>query len=191
MQANHYFSLFGLDVGFDVNQEALKKQLLALQKTHHPDSVPSNATDTHLSDQHLSHQNPSHQSLGGTDLNKRVSSELINEAYRILSNDDLRAIYLLELAGHSVNLNHSIDDVSFLDLMMDTRIALENDDNPKIRQKLIDLQSNLADEFASAFDNKNWQHAQNLALKLKFLAKLQQDIKPSYHQLDSDDDLYV
>lgn len=180
MQANHYFALFGLNVGFDVDKEALKTQLLALQKTHHPDSVTSNA---------MTHQ--SHQSADGANFNENVNSELINEAYRTLSNDDLRAIYLLDLAGHSVNLNHSIDDVSFLDLMMDTRIALEDDDNPKIRQRLIDLQNNLADEFAAAFNNKNWQQAQHLALKLKFLAKLQQDIKPSYHQLDSDDDLYV
>lgn len=168
---NHYFALFGLPVAFDIDKDLLKQNLLKLQKQHHPDSQTSPI------------QTPI------------LSSELINQAYHTLVADELRAIYLLEIAGLVVNLDDSIDDIEFLSLMMDSRIALEesecSDEIAQVHANLDKLNRNLVQNFANAYHDKDWQNAQEYALKLKFLAKLQADTQKVVISDDNDDELYV
>lgn len=186
--SNHYFALFGLPVAFDIDKDLLKQNLLKLQKQHHPDKQAlTDNTPTSHSNADLTNVKPTN-----------TSSELINQAYQTLFCDELRAIYLLELAGLAVNLDNSIDDVRFLSLMMDSRIVLAEsdcaDEIAHIYAQLETLNGQLVQDFANAYAQKNWQNAQRLALKLKFLAKLKHDTQQNKHKtsLDqSDDDLYV
>lgn len=170
MGSNHYFALFNLPVEFNIDKTTLKNNLLSLQKTYHPDNNTNN--------------------------DKPINSDLLNFAFHTLNNDDLRAIYLLELAGVPVNIDQTINDLDFLDLMMDSRILLaESDDNAiiqKTKTQLNELHNTIANDFNSAYENKDWQMANDLALKLKFLAKLNDDFKETVTPDETgDDDLYV
>ncbi len=170
---NHFFALFGLPVAFEIDKDLLKQNLLNLQKKYHPDS----------------------QTQKSADLSQAPSSELINQAYQTLYHDELRAIYLLEIAGLAVNLDNSIDDIEFLSLMMDSRIALEesacSDEIAQVHANLDKLNRSLVQEFAVAYQTKEWQTAQTLALKLKFLAKLKNDTQKVVISDDDDEALYV
>lgn len=170
MGSNHYFALFNLPVEFNIDKTTLKNNLLSLQKTYHPDNNTNN--------------------------DKSINSDLLNFAFHTLNNDDLRAIYLLELAGVPVNIDQTINDLGFLDLMMDSRILLAESDDSAIIQKtkaqLNDLHNTIANDFNVAYENKDWQMANDLALKLKFLAKLNDDFKETVMPDETgDDDLYV
>lgn len=164
---NHYFALFDMPVAFNIDKDLLKQNLLTLQKKYHPDSQSGSTS---------------------------ISSELINQAYHTLANDELRAIYLLEMTNCTVNLDHSIDDVEFLSQMMDYRIGLAEsqcaDEIAQIHQQLDALNHQLLQAFAVSYEQKHWQDAQVIALKLKFLAKLKQDTQSNFIIRD-DDELYV
>ncbi len=169
---NHYFALFGVPVSFIIDKNTLKKNLLILQKTHHPDQ------------QHT---------------NTNTQSALINHAYHTLIADDLRAVYLLELAGQTINLDNSIKDLDFLDEMMDIRTALEDAKLAQDMSAIAHLRHDLevrtrhqGERFDAAYEQKHWLNAIDSALKLKFLAKLYEDIlTPITPHEDNDDDLYV
>lgn len=147
----HYFDLFNLPIAFDVNQEKLKAQFLALQKQYHPDQTAQS--------------NP--------------ISDIINSAYQTLSKDDARAVYLLEVLGHVVNLDKTLDDKTFLTDMMQLRIELEeakeNNDMDAIYSvkqnsfKYLTAQKQL---FNDAFCKKDWHACEQSALKLKFIANV-------------------
>lgn len=176
---NDFFTLFGLPVGFKIDKIALKNVFLNLQKQHHPDNADN---------QIYAEQN----------------TTLINHAFNTLNRDDNRAIYLLELAGVAFNSDKTIADESFLMQMMNYRMALEdaifdNDKNAigQIASDISTLMNQTATEFNSVYQTKDWESAQIVAQKLKFLGKLHDDMtnalsKTSPHQdNEQDDDLYV
>lgn len=176
LENNNFFALFNLDVGFDIDKSHLKATLLELQKQHHPDKA-NNESDVILAQKNAS---------------------LINHAYDVLLFDDSRAIYLLSLAGQEIDLEQSINDLNFLDEMMDIRMTLEDSDDLAIIHQLNDtvnqLNNQYAKDFKNAYGDQQWQSAKDTAQKLKFLAKLSHDIqeKLSNRQDDiQDDDLYV
>lgn len=172
--ANHFFALFGLDVGFAIDKTQLKSKLLELQKQHHPDTT----TDKSTAEQNAS---------------------LINHAFSILNRDDHRAVYLLSLAGQDINPNQSINDLDFLDEMMEMRIQLDDANQSQelsaLNDKIIHTINQHANAFQDAYTKQAWSLAQILAQKLQFLGKLQDDILAKYNQTLShhqdDDDLYV
>lgn len=172
---NHFFALFKLPVQFDIDKTALKNQLLALQKKHHPDQ----ATEEQKA---LAEQN----------------SSLINHAFDTLMSDDSRAMYLLSLSGQALDNDQSIYDESFLDHMMNFRMDLEDSQNAQqvqtIADQLTPLMADTATDFAQSYEAKDWQQAVAFAQKLQFLHKLHHDVVAklgSFHHCQSDDDLYV
>lgn len=174
---NNFFELFGLPVLFDIDQTALKNAFLQLQKQHHPD----NANDKIKAEQ---------------------NTALINHAFDVLSYYDSRAVYLLELANIDFNSDKSISDEAFLMQMMDYRMALEdahfdNDDKQikEIDEQVSTLLLNTAKAFNESYQNQDWQTAQIIAQKLKFLSNLHKDCIEKLNQLitltHNDDELYV
>lgn len=169
---NNFFALFGLPVAFDIDKNALKQSFLTLQKQHHPDQ-----------NQHAD----SHQ-----------MAALINHAFNTLNRDDSRAAHLLNLAGIECNLDASINDWDFLDVMMDFRIRLDDaDGSDEIQQLSAQLnqeKSPYHQGFIESYANKDWQSAQDFAQKLQFIDKLADDIElklASSAIVQTDDDLYV
>ena len=75
--SKNYFEIFDLPISYELDKALLHKQYIALQRIHHPDK-PSNI------------------------LSAGLSSAEISSAYTTLSSDILRAIYLLELSGVSL-----------------------------------------------------------------------------------------
>lgn len=172
---NHFFALFKLPVQFDIDKTALKNQLLALQKKHHPD-----------------------QAMGEQKALAEQNSSLINHAFDTLMGDDSRAMYLLSLSGQVPDNDKSIYDERFLNQMMNFRMDLEDSQNAQqvqmIADQLIPLMANTAKDFAQSYEAKDWQQAIALAQKLQFLHKLHHDVIAklgSFHHCQSDDDLYV
>lgn len=172
---NHFFELFGLPVAFDIDHTALKNTFLQLQKQHHPDNADDN-------------------------LKAEQNTALINHAYQILSHDDSRAVYLLELANIGFNTDKSISDEAFLMQMMEHRMALEDADFDKDYEQIKDIGGQVGEllfatarEFNDSYQNQDWQHAQIQAQKLKFLRNLHDDCVEKLTQIVSndDDDLYV
>lgn len=170
--SNHFFALFGLPVAFDVDQNQLKQQFLALQKQHHPDRQQT-ATDQ--------------------------NAAIINHAYNTLSRDDHRAAYLLTLAQQDLDLDRSIDDWDFLDTMMQLRIDLDDTDGQAelnaLSTQVAQYAGEQAERFRQSYANQQWQQAQDATRKLQFLGKLNDDIiakiSEQFTQNDDDDDLYV
>lgn len=175
---NHFFDLFGLPVAFGIDKSALKATFLHLQKQHHPDNADNIAQ-------------------------AEQNTALINHAFDTLNRDDGRAIYLLELSGVAFNSDKTIADEPFLMQMMSYRMELEDAifDNDKhtisqIANNINVLMSQTADEFDSVYQAKDWQTAQIIAQKLRFLGKLHDDMtdalsKSSGQDDGQDDDLYV
>lgn len=182
LPTNHYFALFGLETSFSIDKTQLKNSFLSLQKKYHPDTM-GNPADRASAEQQAS---------------------LINQAFEILNRDDSRAIYLLELEGMIFNPDQSISDEDFLMQMMQFRMDLEDailDKNHEqiqsISRNITDIQVQNAKIFEQALSEKSWNQAQNLAQKMRFLGKLQDDIYDALSKntlkdgTDCDDDLYV
>lgn len=169
--SNNFFSLFDMPVAFDIDKIALKNRYLSLQKQHHPDAQHG-ADDSH--------------------------SALINHAFNTLNRDDNRAIHLLEIHHQDINLTHSISDLEFLDAMMDIRIALDDTEQKAslsaLSQEVDDLISAHSQHFHQAYEHQDWAAAKELAKKLQFLGKLQDDVLAKINDIahhQNDDDLYV
>lgn len=166
-----YFELFGQPASFEIDKKALKDTLLALQKRHHPDVA----------------------------VNTAITSDLLNHAFDVLSCDDKRALYLLELQGLLINLDATTQDKAFLTQMMALRIELEEAKETKdmqtiasIKTTLAHLNTNTGDAFADAFAKEDWETATALALKLRFLARLAHAVSEAHlYYDDAPDELYV
>ncbi|MDO4700796.1 MAG: Fe-S protein assembly co-chaperone HscB [Moraxella sp.] len=181
MKQNDFFALFGLPATFDIDKTVLKERFLALQKQHHPDNF-----------------------LGDEVKQAEQNTALINHAYTTLNRNDSRAVYLLEHMGVAFNSDKSIGDEPFLMQMMQFRMDLEDaildKDHARIQaiaQSVSELNALTAKAFHQTFNDKQWDNAQTIAQKMKFLANLYDDINNALSQTalsgdtDNDDDLYV
>jgi len=175
---NNFFELFGLPVAFGIDKSALKATFLNLQKQHHPDNADNIAQ-------------------------AEQNTALINHAFDTLNRDDSRAIYLLELSGVAFDSDKTIADEPFLMQMMSHRMDLEDatmDGDKSAISQITNgvhvLMTQTADEFSRAYQTKDWQNAQIIAQKLRFLGKLHDDMTTALSKSSSpndgqDDDLYV
>ncbi len=167
--SNDYFVLFGLEPGFEVNQEALSSRYRELQRQYHPDRFA---------------HDPAGQSQA-----VEWSSQL-NQAFRTLSDPVLRASYLLELAGQPVNLTTSIADTDFLLSQMELREQLDEADSPTQLTGLClevgEWLDSLAREFVIDYAEQDWSEARDTVRKLHFMANFLLDIKARQDRLDDD-----
>ncbi|WP_372843599.1 Fe-S protein assembly co-chaperone HscB [Psychrobacter sp.] len=185
-QFDNFFALFDQPVQFEVVQESLDQRLRLLQKRYHPDNVAKDVANITKAKQQ-----------------SEQASALINQGYQTLSAPDSRASYLLDMAGQTQNIEHSIADLDFLEDAMEMRMDLDDAIGAKDIATLKQLHPQITDRltkqsanFKSAYENQDWQTATDSTQKLKFLVKLNADVVTAIDQISSnthldDDDLYV
>lgn len=162
----NHFELFDLPVALDIDLVALKANFLKLQQLHHPDK----ALDK---DQTL------------------IMSSDINQAYKILSQVDSRAAYLLSLKKQDHHLDQSIHDFEFLQSALEIREQLDEADS---QEQLITLKNEvkqwvdgLIREFKIDYSDEDWSEARDTVRKLRFFQRVLNDIDKAEDQLLDED----
>ena len=161
----NHFELFQLPEALDIDLAALKKQFLSLQQQ------PDKATDKY-------------QTL--------IKSSEINQAYKVLSQVDSRAAYLLSLKKQDHHLDQSISDFEFLQSALEMREQLdEATSTEQLRTLKVEVQQwidGLVREFKIDFAEEDWAEARDTVRKLRFFQRVMNDIdKAEDRMLDEED----
>lgn len=161
----NYFELFGLPTQFELDGSLLSSQFRELQKRFHPDNFAAAAERDRL----LAVQ----------------KAAQINDAYQVLKSPISRAEYLLTL--HDIHIRdeqQTMQDPVFLMEQMELREELEEieygqdpesalfDFDSKVSKLFKQQLANVEQELAQAL----WAQAANTVRKLKFIAKLKNEI---------------
>jgi molecular chaperone HscB len=152
----NFFELFSLTTNFAVDLFELEKKYLEFQNQFHPDKSSSD------------------------DISKSIE---INEAYKILSDDFLRACYLLQLKG--VDILHDEKavrpDITTLSevLELQEKISEISDKNEieELRMKLNSEIRFLISAAMKAFEINEIALSSQLIVKTKYLKKSLEDLK--------------
>jgi len=163
----NYFELFALVPSYELSQTDLKAKYLELQRAVHPDKFAN-----------------------GSERERLIAVQkaaLINDAFTVLSANDSRAQYLLELSG--IELAHetqTLKDPMFLIEQMELRESLEDimsASDPEqalaqFQQQITDFIQAIDSQFVALFslsDGDSLATAADLVRKLKFMLKLRQE----------------
>ncbi len=152
----NYFELFNLSPKFTIDLHEIEEKYHQFQNQFHPDKA---------------------------DFNSIEHSILINEAYKILSDDFLRASHLLQLKNIDIedDENHIKPDISTLQEILDLQekifeinnlneiLVLKNNLNSQIKK--------LIDDFQNAFEANKFNEASQFLIKAKYLKKSLIDLK--------------
>ena len=172
--SQNYFQLFGLQEAYTISADELEKAYLTLQKQAHPDKFA----------------NDSRQQLVAVQY-----SSFINKAYETLCSPLLRAQYLLDIYGISVDLETiTIQDHDFLMEQMELRETLaEIKESKNPQQELKNLMQSINEKITGLqhqFDDL-WQNRNNESLtaaipvlhKMYFFYKLLHEARIEEEQL--------
>lgn len=164
----NHFELFGLPIQFELDGSLLSNQFRELQRQFHPDNF-STASER---DRLMSVQ----------------KAAQINDAYQILKNPISRIEYILVLRGVDIrDEQKTLQDPLFLMEQMELREELEeinNEDalfdfdgkvNAIYKQHLLDVKNQL--------ESSLWEQAAEQVRKLKFIAKLKNEIEQAEDRL--------
>lgn len=174
--ASDYFALFSLDRSFDVDATKIATRYRDLQAECHPDKF-----------------------VAGSDAERRASiqaSSFINDAHETLKQPLKRAVYLLSLAGISVDEEtDTAMDPMFLMQQMELREAIESapsasDPFAALRGVSRQLSSALDEEIASfreAAQREQWAQARDVVRRWQFLDKLGREVSDLEARLDGDE----
>ena len=157
----NYFQLLELEQRYDIEQGLLYSNYLIKQLEYHPDRVTDSVSKV-----------------------KNIEiSMLLNEAYKVLSDDYKRAEYLLKLNGFefsekqlSLKLSpHELEEI------LEEYEAIEEmhemtDLIAKEKEKLV-IKTELIKEITSHFSKNNFTKALDLTVRLKYLTNLVGNIK--------------
>lgn len=157
----NYFQLLELEQRYDIKQNLLQSNYLAKQMEYHPDRVVD----------------------GGSKVRNIEMSMLLNEAYKILSDDYRRAEYLLNLNGFEfsdkeLNLQlspHELEEI--LEEYEEIEGMYEMTDLIAIEQQKLAVKAELMKEITSHFRKNNFTKALDLTVRLKYLTNLVGNIK--------------
>ena len=157
----NYFQILELEQRYDIEQGLLHSNYLIKQLEYHPDRVTDSVSKV-----------------------KNIEiSMLLNEAYKVLSDDYKRAEYLLKLNGFefsekqlSLKLSpHELEEI------LEEYEAIEEmhemtDLIAKEKEKLV-IKTELIKEITSHFSKNNFTKALDLTVRLKYLTNLVGNIK--------------
>lgn len=163
----NHFELFNLPIALDIDLAHLKSSFLKLQQQYHPDKAEDK-------DQAL------------------IKSSEINQAYKILSNVDSRAGYLLSLKKQDHHLDQSISDFEFLQSALDIREQLDEASQAEqldsLKNEVNQWIAGLVREFKIDYDAQDWAEARDTVRKLRFFQKVMNDILKAEDRLLDDED---
>ncbi|QMV13512.1 Co-chaperone protein HscB [Vibrio spartinae] len=168
----NYFELFGLPTQFDLDGSLLSSQYRALQKTFHPDNFATASERERL-------------------VAVQKASE-INDAYQTLKNEIRRAEYLLML--HGIELRgeqQTMQDPEFLMEQMLLREELETLESvADAQEQLLDFEGKVSKMYKiqlttlkEQLAQSHWESAADTVRKLKFIAKLRNEIERAEEKL--------
>ncbi|MDP2574750.1 co-chaperone HscB [Vibrio penaeicida] len=161
-----HFELFGISRQFDLDVTALSTQFRELQRQFHPDKFATASERDRL----LAVQ----------------KAAQINDAFQVLKQPISRAEYLLSLKGVDIrNEQNTMQDPMFLMEQMELREALEDIESSSdpeselfdFEKKVSKLYQSLLSEMVQALTDNTLENAANGIRKLKFIAKLQNEIE--------------
>ncbi len=152
----NYFEIFGFLPQFEIDLKELEKKYLKLQHQFHPDQ----------------------SSLD--DISKSIE---INEGYKTLSNDFLRACYLLKLQGINIIEDEKAAKVDFstlaeiLELQEKILELSDKDEIEKLKTQINNEIKTLIDSFSNHFKDNQINSATQFLIKAKYLKKSLEDLK--------------
>ncbi|SJN57967.1 co-chaperone HscB [Vibrio ruber] len=168
----NYFELFGLPTQFELDGSLLSSQFRELQKSFHPDNFATASERERLAA-------------------VQKASE-INDAYQTLKSDIRRAEYLLML--HDIDLRseqQTMQDPEFLMEQMLLREELETlESAADAQEQLIDFEGKVSKMYKiqltvlkEQLAQSQWEAAADTVRKLKFIAKLRNEIERAEDKL--------
>ena len=162
----NHFELFNLPVALDIDLATLKAEFLKLQQQYHPDKAEDK-------DQAL------------------IQSSEINQAYKVLSQVDSRAGYLLSLKKQDYHLDQSISDFEFLQSALEIREQLDDarsaDELASLKTEVQQWIDGLVREFKIDYADEDWAEARDTVRKLRFFQKVMADIDKAEDRFLDDD----
>ncbi|WP_173910939.1 Fe-S protein assembly co-chaperone HscB [Acinetobacter sp. Marseille-Q1618] len=162
-----HFELFDLPEALDIDLATLKSNFLNLQQQYHPDKAEDK-------DHAL------------------IKSSEINQAYKVLSNVDSRAAYLLSLQKQDHHLDQSINDFEFLQSALEIREQLDEAQNVEelysLKNEVQQWIDGLVREFKIDYADEDWADARDTVRKLRFFQKVMNDIDKAEDRLLDDED---
>ena len=163
----NHFELFDLPEALDIDLATLKAHFLKLQQQYHPDKAEDK-------DKAL------------------IKSSEINQAYKVLSQVDSRAGYLLALKKQDHHLDQSISDFEFLQSALEIREQLdEATDSDQLNSLNTEVQQwmdGLVREFKMDYDAEDWAESRDTVRKLRFFQKVMNDILKAEDRILDDED---
>ena len=169
---NNPFALFNLAVQFNVDLTELNSRYLALQKSLHPDNFAAASAQ----EQRLAMQ----------------KSAEINDALQMLKDPISRADCIIALnTGEQQDIEQKSNrDLSFLMQQMEWRESLEQieqqQNEAELNQFACDIQQTeqqILTELSTALGEQQWQLADQMTDKLRFIKKLKVEIERVEDQL--------
>lgn len=157
----NYFKLLELEQRYDIEQNLLQDNYLAKQMEYHPDRTAEDVSK----------------------IANIETSMLLNEAYKVLSDDYKRAEYLLKLNGFELSnkqlslrltsreLEEILEEYEEIEEMSEVAELIE-----KEQRKLV-TKTELIREMTSHFNKNNFTKALDLTIRLKYLTNLVGNIK--------------
>jgi len=152
----NFFQLFNLEEKFEIDLEELEKKYLQFQNEFHPDKSTSKEIDQSIE---------------------------INQAYQVLSDDFLRACYLLSLKGIDIQNDEKavIIDHQTLEeaLELQEKISEIEDKNQIsfLEKEIYNKVNYNLKEFLKAFETNEIKLSSQLLIKVKYLKKSLLDLK--------------
>ena len=136
--------------------------------------------------------------INSAEQDKRLAMQItsyINEAYKILLDEQMRARYLLQLAGVAFDEEKdTTQDTDFLILQMALREQIDEvDKNSDPLAALDNLSANAAQQkkqliasFQRNYTGQEWEQAKEVVLKLQFFKRLQHQIASKQEALEDE-----
>ena len=161
---SNYFELFGVEVGYSVDRSAIQGRYLDLQRIVHPDRF-----------------------VGLGDRGQRMAVQyaaFVNEAFDTLCSPLKRALYLLEVSGHPVDVEkNTVMDAVFLMEQLSLREDLgdvRDSADPEaaveaVRERAEELMAGLQKAFVAAWQQSSeagYVKAADCARKMHFADRL-------------------
>ncbi len=152
----NYFEIFALPIDFSIDEIALEKKYLQFQNQFHPDKS------------------------GAGDISKSME---INEAYKILADDFLRACHLLQLKNIDILNDEKAVKVDFatleeqLELQEKISEIVDKNEIENLQKDLKSQVKKLILQAAKIYEAFDFEDSAQVLIKVKYLKKSLEDLK--------------
>ncbi|XP_046545304.1 iron-sulfur cluster co-chaperone protein HscB-like [Haliotis rubra] len=162
----NYFSLFGIDITFDIDEQSLSRMHKDLQMKLHPDKFTlKSEEERHHADQ---------------------QSALVNKGYYTLLKPLSRGLYMLEHYGYAIEESTGDVDPEFLMDIMDMNERLDeagsDEEVREIEEEVTSLIQNIIKDISSAFKDKDLDLAKRLIIRYQYFGNIDDKVRERYRK---------